>query len=88
MEEKTLFLFLIGNFGAKEAVAPVDEFHQLCDSSFYFREIFTFLERRRNAYGRLEEQQRPIMGLSEAVRLRGNRMNEIWEVTICILTRL
>ena len=47
MEEKTLFLFLIGNFGAKEAVAPVDEFHQLCDSPIkIFSQTFTLLFNR------------------------------------------
>ena len=47
MEEKTLFLFLIGNFGAKEAVAPVDEFHQLCDSLIkIFSQTFTLLFNR------------------------------------------
>ena len=49
MEEKTLFLFLIGNFGAKEAVAPVDDFHKLCDSPIkIFSQTFT-LRFNRNA---------------------------------------
>jgi len=38
---------LIGNFGAKEAVAPVDEFHQLCDSLIkIFSQTFTLLFNR------------------------------------------